>query len=224
MAAAVAPSMANTAPPGGAQATGKQQGAYTFQQKPQGIGKGGRGLYRDPSAPAPKSMNIHHDRRVVKGIYSYGTGGGSCTHNRTHATTHRQHVCGAGPSPQRADGAADGGKGKRAAEEAHRRRPQAPQAGGAEAVADAGARGGPPPHGHPDRAVLGGTHRRRRGVDGRDADGPNARPTAHAEVRAREERPRRGVSDRRRRPVRLRLRGAAHSGGHGWEDDGAGHA
>eukprot|EP01060_Flectonema_neradi_P035914 TRINITY_DN672_c0_g1_i1.p1 TRINITY_DN672_c0_g1~~TRINITY_DN672_c0_g1_i1.p1 ORF type:complete len:219 (+),score=44.91 TRINITY_DN672_c0_g1_i1:40-657(+) len=55
-----APGAANTAPAGGA-----PKGAYTFQQKPKGVG---RGIYRDPAATqVPRSMNIHHDKRVIKG-------------------------------------------------------------------------------------------------------------------------------------------------------------
>ena len=51
---------ASTAPAGGA-----PKGAYTFQQKPKGVG---RGIYRDPAATQlPRSMNIHHDKRVIKG-------------------------------------------------------------------------------------------------------------------------------------------------------------
>eukprot|EP01063_Lacrimia_lanifica_P031578 TRINITY_DN5241_c0_g1_i1.p1 TRINITY_DN5241_c0_g1~~TRINITY_DN5241_c0_g1_i1.p1 ORF type:complete len:347 (+),score=172.54 TRINITY_DN5241_c0_g1_i1:53-1093(+) len=50
-----------------APAKGAAGGAYTFQQKPQGVG---RGVYRDPSQtqqPSARPMNIHHDKRVIKG-------------------------------------------------------------------------------------------------------------------------------------------------------------
>eukprot|EP00755_Sulcionema_specki_P010967 Sspe_Gene.7266::Locus_2458_Transcript_1_1_Confidence_1.000_Length_1193::g.7266::m.7266 len=46
------------------QAATQGQGSYTFQQKPQGVG---RGKYRDPGTTAPVAVNIHHDKRVVKG-------------------------------------------------------------------------------------------------------------------------------------------------------------
>lgn len=39
-------------------------GAYTFQQRPQGVGQG---KYRDPAGAQPVATNIHHDKRVVKG-------------------------------------------------------------------------------------------------------------------------------------------------------------
>ncbi|KAJ9472196.1 Flagellar radial spoke protein 3 [Diplonema papillatum] len=51
---------AATVPPGP-----QGKGTYTFQQKPQGIG---RGIYRDPAQTQHQGpINIHHDKRVVKG-------------------------------------------------------------------------------------------------------------------------------------------------------------
>eukprot|EP01065_Artemidia_motanka_P019208 TRINITY_DN2275_c0_g2_i1.p1 TRINITY_DN2275_c0_g2~~TRINITY_DN2275_c0_g2_i1.p1 ORF type:complete len:333 (+),score=176.33 TRINITY_DN2275_c0_g2_i1:64-1062(+) len=50
----------------GQQGVGAPQGGYTFQQRPKGVGQKG-GKFRDPSQSQPISVNIHHDKRVVKG-------------------------------------------------------------------------------------------------------------------------------------------------------------
>jgi len=46
---------------------GTQRGAYTFQQQPKVVGQKNPSKYRNPNSQTVQAVNIHHDKRVVKG-------------------------------------------------------------------------------------------------------------------------------------------------------------